>query len=77
MRHRSSNSAFSARLKPESRASPGSVISGTPRALALPVANSISVSEVEVSLSTVIALNEPLTPFDSRACSTALRSAHR
>ena len=33
-----------------------------------PVANSISVSDVEVSLSTVIALNEPCTDFDNMAC---------
>ena len=33
------------------------------------MANSSSVSEVEVSLSTVIALNEPCTDFESSACS--------
>ncbi len=38
---------------------------------AAPVANSISVSEVEVSLSTVMALNERSTDFESIACSAA------
>ena len=37
---------------------------------AAPVANSISVSEVEVSLSTVIALKLVCTDFASSACNT-------
>ena len=45
--------------------------------LAAPVANIISVSEVEVSLSTVIALNERSTDLASIACSAARRSARR
>ena len=43
-------------------------MSGAPRRAAAPVANSSSVSEVDVSLSTVIALNERRTDFDSIAC---------
>ena len=39
------------------------------RARAWPVAKIISVSEVDVSLSTVIALNDPSTDFDSIAWS--------
>ena len=51
------------------RRSLAAVIFGAPRAAAAPVANSSSVSEVDVSLSTVMALNEPCTDFDSMACS--------
>ena len=56
----------SARLNPAARGSPASSIAGAP--FAAPVANIISVSEVEVSLSTVIALNERSTDFDSIDC---------
>ena len=42
----------------------------TARNAAAPVAKSINVSEVDVSLSTVIALKEVVTPFESIACST-------
>jgi hypothetical protein len=41
-----------------------------PRRAAAPVANSKSVSLVEVSLSTVTALKVGPTPFDSNACKT-------
>ena len=61
---------FSARRKPASRGSAGSETVGAPRLAAAPVANSISVSEVEVSLSTVTALKVLPTPFESSACST-------
>ena len=44
---------------------------GQPRFAAAPVANSIRVSDVEVSLSTVMALNEPFTERDSIACSAS------
>ena len=47
------------------------------RAPAAPVAKIISVSEVDVSLSTVIALNERSTDFDSIVCSAPERSARR
>ncbi len=43
-------------------------MAGAPRAAAPPVAKSISVSEVDVSLSTVMALNEVSTERDSSAC---------
>ena len=49
----------------------GGVFNSCVAFLAAPVANSISVSEVEVSLSTVIALNERSTDFDSIACSAS------
>ena len=55
----------------------GSVIFGAPRFAAAPVANSISVSEVDVSLSTVIELKLPCTDFDSIACNARRRSARR
>jgi len=42
---------------------------------AVPVAKSRSVSEVDVSLSTVMALNEPRTPFLSSACRIGAGSA--
>ena len=58
---------MSAALNGASRRSPALVIFG-PRAL--PVAKRSSVSEVEVSLSTVIALKLPATPFDRSAWST-------
>ena len=41
------------------------------RFAAAPVANSISVSEVEVSLSTVMELNDFSTDFESIACRAA------
>ena len=44
-------------------------MAGAPRSAAPPVAKSISVSDVEVSLSTVMQLNEASTPRDSSACS--------
>ena len=56
-------------MKPLSLRSPAVAIFGAPRAAAAPVAKSSSVSEVEVSLSTVIALKLVFTPFDSNACS--------
>ncbi len=43
-------------------------MAGAPRRAAAPVANSISVSDVEVSLSTVIALKLVLTLLPSIAC---------
>jgi hypothetical protein len=47
-----------------------SVIAGAPRLAAAPVANRRSVSEVEVSLSTVTALKVLPTARDSRSCKT-------
>ena len=67
---RSSSSRSSAAAKPASRGSAGSEMAGAPRSAAPPVAKSIRVSDVEVSLSTVMQLNEVSTPRDSRACST-------
>ena len=58
----------SASRKPASRASAGSVTAGLP---ALAVANSISVSEVEVSPSTVTQLKLVFVPADRSACSTS------
>ena len=42
---------------------------GAPRSFAAPVANAISVSEVEVSPSMVTALNVSVTPSLSSVCS--------
>ena len=54
----------SAVLNPFSLESPALTIFGAPRLAAAPVAKSMSVSDVEVSLSTVIALKLVFTPFD-------------
>ena len=48
-----------------------SAIFGAPRLAAAPVAKSMRVSDVEVSLSTVMALKLPCTDFDSMACKAA------
>ena len=44
---------------------------GAPRLAAAPVANSISVSLVDMSLSTVTELNVPPTAFDNSDCKTS------
>ena len=59
---RSRRRSSSASRKPASRRSR---VLSTGATFALPVAKRRSVSEVEVSLSTVIALKLPATPFDS------------
>ncbi len=59
----------SAFLKPESRRSPAASMRGAPRLAAAWVAKSSSVSEVEVSLSTVMALKLSFTLADSMAWS--------
>ena len=65
----------SARRKAAARGSAASSIGGA--SLAAPVANSISVSEVEVSLSTVIALNERLHRFRQHRLQRAAATARR
>ena len=64
---RSSSSPFSARAK-SARILPPSA--GTRLCLVCPVAISSTVSEVDVSLSTVVQLNVSATPFFSRDCRT-------
>ena len=58
-------------MKPRSRGSFGLVIFGAPCLAAAPVANTISVSEVEVSPSIVTALKLSFTPSLRSFCSTA------
>ncbi|MCY1305164.1 hypothetical protein D9M70_549540 [compost metagenome] len=68
---RSRSRSLSATRKASRRASAASEIAGCPSAAAAPVAKSISVSEVDVSLSTVTELKVGPTPAESRACSAA------